>query len=151
MTKELIDKTKIHKLAVELAADGKLFHRNTDEHMKGLVFEEQAMLLSFVYIELLFNAGMIPKEKRNQLSRVINTQVQDYARSFRQYREFAQRQIKLTKATDEKRIELVHSLKSYEDEKALQQALELIDMYEFGIAESRIYENIYLNRERKGA
>lgn len=151
MTKELIDKTKIHNIAVELAGEGKLFYRNTEEKMQGLSFEEQAMLLPFVYIELLFNGGMIPKTKRKQLLRVVNTQMQDKAKVFQQYKEFSARQITLAKTTDEKRAELVNALKSFDDESALQQALQLIDIYQFGIAESHIYENIYLNRESKGA
>lgn len=150
MVKELIDKIKIHNIAVELAGEGKLFCRNTDERMQGLSFEEQTMLIAFMYTELLFNDGMIPKATRNQMLRVINTQVQNYARDFQQYKEFSAREIKLVRKTELKRVELAKALNIFDDEKALQLALQLIDIYQFGIAESHIYEDIYLNRESKG-
>ncbi len=141
--KEQIDKAEIYNKAAQLAGQGGMFAGNTSEIRKGMLPEEETMLLAFTYIELMYKSGCIPKGCRNDLLRAVNTKIQTLAEELKQYRAFSKRQIEFVKITEAKRTLLAKLLRKNDNESSLLQALELIDLYQFGIAESHIYENLY--------
>lgn len=145
---ELIDKHKILEIAIENVNKGKAFFENTNKLLSGFSIEEKLMLLGFTYVRLLSKTAPIPKDTIRNMLVSINTTVQNLASENKQYKEYSKRQIELVKETETKRVELAHSLKNGNDEKALQLALALIDLYQFGIAKSTIYEDIYSNRSK---
>lgn len=142
MARELINKAKIYQIAVENAEQGKNWYTNAELHASGLNFLEQQMLFAFTYYELLSKLTSFPKKLKNQKIREVNTILQCFARETEAYKDYSKRQIELIIPTEAMRTELTHCLHQQKYYDALTVACKLIDIYEFGIANSQIYSKI---------
>lgn len=74
--------------------------------------------------------------------RAINTVVQRLAGDVEKYQEYSKRQTELIIPTESKRVKLANELNEQKYNEALQTALELIDIYAFGIANSSVYADL---------
>jgi hypothetical protein len=146
--REAIDSKKIYALAAEFAKDGKTWHTKADEKTKDLSVEEFVMLIGFTYIELMVGSGLLPKTLKKEMLNKINTQLQRLATELKQYREFYKLHIQFLKASEQVRVDLIKAINSFDDEKALQQALLLADMSESHIAGSHTFTTRYTERSR---
>lgn len=138
--KELIDKKKIYDRALNSANQGKNLFNNIETN--NLSFLELIMLYGFTYIELLSQVAPLPNKLKNQNIRAINTAVQRLAEDVEIYQKYSKWQTELIIPTESKRVKLAKELNEQKYNEALQTALELIDIYAFGIANSNIYVNL---------
>lgn len=139
MVAEPINKFEILEMAKVCAAQGDLFAKNIRK-TEELSVPEQLMLMGFTSAEMLHKNKMLPNKQKNEIIRSINVECQRFETDIQRNKEYFERQIEVVQKTEKLRTDLAKQLNSGDFETALETAVELVDLYCFGIAESSIYQ-----------
>lgn len=147
--KEIVDKQKILEIALFVAKDKNNYFDRLEESLYELSLEEQNLVIGLTYIILLSRQFPMPKEIVKGLMKKINTKVQRMARENEQYHEYSKRQIDMILPTNKLRTDFANQINAGQFGEALTTASKLLDMYEFGIADSHVnYKGLQRAREK---
>lgn len=147
--KEIVDKQKILEIALSVCEDKDNYFDRLEEGLYSLSLEEQNLVFGLTYIILLSRQFPMPKEIVKGFMKKINAKVQSMARDNEQYREYSKRQIDMILPTDKLRTDFSNQINTGQFSEALTTASKLLDMYEFGIADSHVnYQQLQRAREK---